>query len=210
MPLGNNEGRSTFVNISKGRIAVKENSQTVYYHHISGIMVDFEIKDDNYNNKPYKKLCITMEDGMESFELQMRIDSGYFRCFAKILPNINFLLPVQIIPQYSDKDGKQETWLYVKQQSMQGGDFDQTLKHWFTKDKPNGLPQMEKVKYRGEEVWDGSKQNQFLIDLVLRAKAKLPHPAIAGPTNQLPPAEVNKNEPVNANDITEPVDDLPF
>jgi hypothetical protein len=42
------------------------------------------------------------------------------------------------------------------------------IKHYFTRDNPNGLPSLKKVKIKGVESWDDSDMMEFLEAYVSR------------------------------------------
>jgi len=204
MGLGQNTGRNTYVNISKGRLVVKKDGEVHEYGFVEGHLVDIEIVDDEYQGDKFKKLSLKFNDGKENYILQMRLDSGYGRAFCCIIPNANLELPMKISPSFKDDRGG----MFINQSGS-------ALKWYFTKDNPNGLPQLKKVELRGKTQWDNYDQQEFFIDLLLnKIKPSLKHEALAGPATPvdqepggegMPPAYVP-----DANDIKEPLNDLPF
>lgn len=199
MGLGNNSGKITFVNIKKGKLAIKKDNEVHLFEYIEGLLTDIEIRDEEYQGEKYKRLCLKINDGREDFLLQMRLDSGYGRAFCCIAPNIELDKPFKLSPTFTEKDGKQAGGMFINQHGK-------ALKWFFTRDNPNGLPPMKEVEFKGKKMWDNAEQQQFFIALLLNdIKPKLVHPLFAGPVHQV------AEEPLpDATSITEPMDDLPF
>lgn len=202
MGLGNNDGRFAYVNIKQGKLAIKKGNEIVLFNYIEGFISDIDIRTDEYQGKQYKKLCISIDDGSESFQLQMKLDSGYGRAFCNMIENVNLEEPVKITPTYEEKDGKGYTGMFMNQNK-------QPIKWKYTKDHPHDLPPLEKVSFKGQEMWDNSKQMQFYYELLMtKIKPKLNAHAsvVAGPAHQFQ----EKERIPTAAEITEPIDDLPF
>lgn len=222
MPVGNREAL-TFVNIKEGKFIIKEGDVKKEYNYIEGWITGLEIKDDEYQGKAFKKLMITLEDGIERFQLQMRLDSGYGRAFCCLIPNVDPLKDVNISLSYKVENKKPQAGLFIRQGTT-------PIKWAFTRDNPNGLPELKSTVHKGETLWDNTDQERFFIDLLLnKIKPTLPkHPPTHGivmhtadkaqgqaaasfqaqaPSTQ--PAEVGKTF-LSPDDITEPMDDLPF
>ena len=59
---------------------------------------------------------------------------------------------------YIDGDNKASV-LFINQNGA-------AIKHFFTKENPNGMPPLEKIKVKGVETWDDTKRMEFLEDFV--------------------------------------------
>lgn len=129
--------------------------KTVYeefYDYIEGHIIDIAVKKTDKMGKFWK---ITLLDEGTEYVLEMNYSSGYSSAFLKTLPNVDFTKPVRITPKMTLENGKKRATLFVNQNGT-------GLKWYFTKDNPNGLPQMVKTKHKGEEVWDDTEMLDFL------------------------------------------------
>jgi hypothetical protein len=166
MALLNNSTSAIYLNITSGKIAqrIDHKSDTSkertlkdgrvideeLYDNVSGFITAIKIKDNQYG----RQLSIGIENNGKQAVLQMPFSSGYAISFLKALPNADLKQEVTLIPKSEEKDGKTKTVMFISQ----GG---KGVKWAFTKDNPNGLPQMEKIKVKGKETWDDSKQLEF-------------------------------------------------
>lgn len=201
MGLGQNTGTITFVNISKGRLIIKKDGVVSEFGYVEGHLIGIEIQDAEYQGDKYKRLSLKINDGTQSYILQMRLDSGYGRAFCCAIPNANLSLPIKISPSFKDDRGG----LFLNQNGH-------ALKWFFTKDNPNGLPQMKPVEVRGKTVWDNSDQQEFFVRMIERLKTKLVPELLAGPaapTDQ-PHSDMPPDMAPSTQDIQQVVDDLPF
>lgn len=204
MGLGQDTGSFKFVNISKGKLVIKKDGEIQTFGYLEGHLTDIEILEDEYQGDKYLKLSLKINDGSESFLLQMRLDSGYGRAFCCIIPNANLEWPMKISPSFKDDRGG----LFIKQNGA-------ALKWYFNKDNPRDLPQLKKVKVGNKELWDNADQQAYFINMLMKKiKPKLKHDLLAGPATPItdevddgmPPTQVPSE-----NDIQQPVDqDLPF
>lgn len=100
---------------------------------------------------------ITGEDGGKHI-LQVPFDSAYARGFLYSEPNIELDSPVEFEPYqyFSKKKSRDATGLSIYQH---GEKLDWA---YGTKANPGGVPPLEKTVYKGQEVWDNTKQLKFL------------------------------------------------
>lgn len=197
MGLGNDTTRFTYVNIKKGQLVIKKGDQTEVFNYVEGVLTGLDIREDEYQGNKYKKLCLTMTDKNESYQLQMKMESGYCRAFCNMIENVNLTMPFKIEPKMEEVGDKKNTKVFISQ----GGT---NLKWKYTKDNPGELPLLEKITFKGKEAWDNTNQQAYYTDMLLnKIKPMLQHSILAGPAHQL-------DEVPNASDITEPIDDLPF
>ena len=170
MATGNNNN-AAFYTISNGKICrqfssptensisrVNMNGKTVheeFYDFIDGIITGIESRESTYG----KQWSITIKDDLETQVLQMNYSGGYAAAFLKTLPNVDILAKVKIIPKLTIEGEKKKTTLFI---SQNGG----ALKHFYSKDTPNGLPQLKKVKIKGKDAWDDSDMMEFLEAMV--------------------------------------------
>lgn len=174
MGLGNNNN-AIFLNIADGKIirrfqnATKDSVERTltkgpnagkvvheeHYSFVEGMIVDISTKDSDYG----KSWLVTIQDGNEKFVLQMDYSGGYSSAFLKALPNVDLSQKVKLSPKMTMEGDKKKTTLFINQ----GGT---AAKHYFTKDNPNGLPQMVQKKVKGKLTWDDSDMMEFFENMV--------------------------------------------
>lgn len=174
MALGNNNS-AIYLNVADGKIvrrfqnATKDSKERVlakgpnagkvvheeHYSFVEGKIVDIQTKDSEYG----KSWLVTIQDGEEKYILQMDYSGGYSSAFLKALPNVDLSSKVKLSPKMTIEGDKKKTTLFVNQHGA-------ACKHFYTKDQPNGLPQMKKIKVKGKDQWDDSDMMQFFEDMV--------------------------------------------
>jgi len=187
MGLGNNNGRFTYANITKGKVAVKQDGVVNLFGYVEGWLRDIEVRDDEYKNIKYKKLCLVLSDGTETFQLQMKLNSGYGRAFCKIIKNADLTKPLRLQPAYSEDNDKKSTSMFIDQNGN-------NLKWYYKNSELRDLPPMEQITFKGETVWDDSKQQLFFINMLLNeirpqldaAALEVHTPIAAFPQDQAP------------------------
>ena len=123
---------------------------------LSGCITAITTKD----HPDYGKFwLITLVDGDWSGVVQIKYSSGYASAFLKLLPNVNLSKDVTIQPKMVVDGDKKKASLFIMQEGI-------PLKHFYTKDNPNGLPQMKKIKVKGKETWDDTEMMEFLEKMV--------------------------------------------
>jgi hypothetical protein len=123
---------------------------------LSGRITEIKTKD----HPDYGKFwLITLTDGDWSGVLQIKYSSGYASAFLKMLPNVDLSKDVTIVPKMTIDGDKKKASLFIMQEGV-------PLKHFYTKDNPNGLPQMKKIKVKGKETWDDTDMMEFLEKMV--------------------------------------------
>lgn len=153
-----------------------------FYKGWQGKIVDISTKDNEFG----KQWLITIQDEDGTAILQMPYSSGYSMAFLKCLPNVDLSRHVKIIPSLKMEGDKKKTTVFLEQ----GGT---PIKWAFTKDNPNGLPELKQKKIKGKVVWDDSEILEFLEEMVK--------------SDILP--KIKKSAPVTADDIDEK-DEAPF
>ena len=76
-----------------------------------------------------------------------------------MLPNIDLTKEMKVSPSVKEVDGKNKSSLFINQDGK-------ALKHAFTRETPNGMPDMEQVTVNGSQVWDDTKRLVFLQNMV--------------------------------------------
>ena len=226
MGLGNNSS-AIYVDLRNGKVmrysktnepgtmpVVSTKGDTRYYYiydFIEGHVTNFSTREEEIAGKTRLKFQIHMDDKGESYLVKMDVDSSYFRMFCSVLPNINWSYPVRLIPRMKEEN-------QVKKTSMIVVNNGNPVKFAFTKDNPNGKPEVTFTKNKKGEIVDIDREEElkFFFDLIAKAKANLVHPAVAASA----PSEgfSRKAEPVSESSFTAdhtpfsefPEDDLPF
>lgn len=162
---------------ANSKTRVNKSGKTVheeFYDYIHGTIVGIKTKDSADYGRSW---VITMDDGEETSVLQLNYSSGFSNAFLKTLPNVDLKKPVRLIPKTSLVDGKKKSTLFVNQ----GG---QSLKWYYTKDDPNGLPELKKKQGKGKDkgkiLYDDSDVMEFLEEMVMtEIVPKLPQKFVA-------------------------------
>jgi hypothetical protein len=125
------------------------------YSFVEGLITDIQTKDSDYG----KSWLVTIEDNGEKYILQMDYSSGYSSSFLKALPNVDISAKVKLSPKMTIEGDKKKTTLFINQHGT-------AAKHFYTKDNPNGLPQMVQKKVKGKMQWDDSEMMEFFENMV--------------------------------------------
>jgi hypothetical protein len=128
-----------------------------FYDFLDGVLTDIFVKENDFG----KFWVVVLSDVTSKLrqQLQFGYSSGYAVGFLKALPNVDVEHPLTIIP-YAKKDGdKLKTTVFLKQ-------FNTTLKWFYTKEHPNELPALKKIRVKGKNLWDDSKTMEFLEKMV--------------------------------------------
>jgi len=146
-PTGSSKQRTT----KEGKVVNEE-----IYDAVTGIITDIKVTTHDKYGKFWN---VYLQDGEDTYCLQMNYSSGYASAFLKALPNVDLSARVKLIPSMKVVDGKKKVTLFINQHGR-------ALKHFYSKENPNGLPPMVKTKFKGQEVWDDTDMMQFLEAMV--------------------------------------------
>ncbi len=127
-----------------------------YYDKFTGFLKNIKTNEGAYG----KSWIFTFKDENEIYHLQLSYSNSFATAFLKMLPNIDVSKVMTLSPSVKEIDGKNKSSLFVNQDGS-------VIKHAYTMDKPNGLPDMEQVMVKGEKVWDDTKRLQFLEQMIL-------------------------------------------
>lgn len=161
MSLTNNS-RGIYVNLKRGRFAIKVKNKNgedsiELYENLTGRIVGVQFKDESYNGQDFLVAVFEIVDNVDTYLLQIRVDSGYFRTLCNSLKSGDVNRIVKLSAMFTDAGGKTKTVMFVKQDGK-------TLKHFHTQDKLGDLPPLEKVTYKGKERYDGTNQQKYWMD----------------------------------------------
>lgn len=126
-----------------------------FYRGWSGKITNIETRESDYG----KDWNVTIEDGESTAVIQFKYSSGYASSFLKALPNVDPNENVTLSPKLTIEGDKKRAALFISQNGK-------GVKWYYTKDTPNGIPPMQKVKIKGIEQWDDSEMMEFLEDMV--------------------------------------------
>ena len=131
---------------------------------LTGFITNVNTRENDYG----KQWQLTFTDGADTYIVSMPYSSRYASSFLKALPNINIEEPLRFMPwAMKDKNdvSKTITGITCYQDGVK-------IAPAFTKEEPNGLPQMIKIKVKGKEQWDDSDMTSFLEQTALKIFAK--------------------------------------
>lgn len=166
MGLGNNSnGQKIFLGIKEGKIILKhkDSGRVEEFDNLEGTLRSMWIKHDGQYGP---ELQVTLRDAGQDYCLQMRLASGYARSFMKIAPNFALAEPMKLVP--SVRTGSKENLEY----GMFVYQGNKALKWYYTRDTPNGLPELMPCKVKNNQGalidgWDGSAQLNFLVSAII-------------------------------------------
>ncbi|BAQ92509.1 hypothetical protein [uncultured Mediterranean phage uvMED] len=181
----NNNGNFKYINFISGKFVerVPEGTQGAEARKLTkgpneGKEI-FELKHDNYAGQIFdirvesteygQKLVMLMDIANEgepetTAKISLSMSSGPAKGFCAKMENIDFSKDVELRGYYierSDKPGVFGSYMVP----YQGG---AKIAPLYTRDNPNGLPEMEKIKVKGVEMWDDTKQIEFYSKIVDR------------------------------------------
>ena len=126
-----------------------------YYPAFVGKLIDIKVQDGNYG----KTWNFYFQDKGEIYILQLSYSNSFSTAFLKMLPNIDLSKEMKVSPSVKEVDGKNRSSLFVNQDGK-------AMKHAYTRENPNGMPDMEQVQVNGQLVWDDTKRLVFLQAMV--------------------------------------------
>jgi hypothetical protein len=168
MGLTNSQGGSkVFLSISNGKLvrSFKEKTEgavsrinkagrevfEMFYDSLEGTITGVGTKESDYG----KFLVVQVESNGVNYQLEMNFSSGYSASFLKTLPNVNLSTRVSITPKLTIDGDKKKSVCFLNQNGS-------GLKWAFTRENPNGMPDLVKIKVKGKDTWDDSDRMEFL------------------------------------------------
>lgn len=179
MGLNKHEG-GTFLSISDGKIVrrheaevkgktvsrVNKLGKTVHeekFDDIEGIISDLRLRTDTSGQGYGDQYVIQITDGSDVYSINVQQNSRYATSFLKCLPNLDLSTPVRLMP-WSMQDKKNPAKNITGITLWQGKE---KILPAYTKEDPNGLPEMKKVKLKGKDTWDSYEMDEFLKGMAL-------------------------------------------
>lgn len=174
MGLNKNTEKSTYLSVSGGKLIkthkqpnadtverVNKLGRTVYEEHfvdLTGKLVDIATREHQDYGKQWQ---LKFESDGEIFLIQMPFSGRYASSFLRVLPNLDLKKEMRFKPwEMTDKNdaSKKVSGITI----YQGG----KILPYYTKDEPNGLPELKQVKVKGKITWDDSDLMDFLENMV--------------------------------------------
>lgn len=172
MALENRTGSGNYITILGGKFCqrvpegtegseerVNKLGKTVhekFYTSFTGKLVGISTQDSPYG----KNWVFDFVDAGQPYHLQLGYSNSFATQFLKMLPNVDLTKEMKVSPSVKEEDGKKKSSLFVNQDGV-------AIKHAYTMANPNGLPDMEQVMVKGQQVWDDTKRLEFLYNMVM-------------------------------------------
>jgi hypothetical protein len=129
-----------------------------FFRDLTGVITKIETKENDYG----KQWQITFQDSTDKYMVQMPYSGRYSSSFLKALPNLKQGEPVKFNPwEMQDKNNSSKTITGVTLYQDDGNGMVK-VPSAYTKENPNGLPEMKKKKIKGKDVWDDTEMMEFL------------------------------------------------
>lgn len=126
-----------------------------FYDSFTGKLVGIKTQDGEYG----KSWIFSFKDKEDVYNLQLSYSNSFATQFLKMLPNADLSKEMKVSPSVKNVDGKDKSSLFINQDGV-------ALKHAYTRENPNGIPDMEQVTVKGQLVWDDTKRIAFLYNMV--------------------------------------------
>lgn len=171
----------------------------VFYDYVEGILTGIAVfKHEQYGKQWY----FDITDGNDTYRLQLS-EGKPLTSLLFALPSCNIARPLRLTPYEFEADGKFKSGITIKQDG-------QKVPWFFTKENPKGMPELQVVKYQGEDRYDNFERMQFLenylnehLKPLLQGQATASLLQDAERQGSLPSAS-------SAQDLPDGADDLPF
>ena len=126
-----------------------------FYDSFTGKLIDIKVQDGTYG----KTWNFVFKDKEEPYTLQLSYSNSFSTALLKMLPNVDLTKEMKISPSVKEIDGKTRSSLFINQDGK-------AIKHAYSRENANGMPDMEQVTVKGILVWDDTKRLEFLEKMV--------------------------------------------
>lgn len=127
------------------------------YDSVVGHAVKLEEYKREHGKKVYIGYKLHLRDASDLFVVDMPYQSRLLRSFLQSCPNMNWEKPLSIRAfKGKNEAGDPEQAIWFQQDG-------QTIKYFFTKDHPNGMPEPRQTR----TGWDFSARQEWLIDRMM-------------------------------------------
>ncbi len=175
----NKTGNTTFLQIINGKLAVRvpegvqgstkrtnKSGKEVYellYSVVEGLITNVSISEAGEFGK---ELHIKLVNEGEVYVIQTGASGGNAFGFLSRVPNINFAEMVELRPYaILDKATNKTKSYFIAYQKNAEGKYTK-LDSAFTKENPNGLPELKKIKFQGKDVFDDTDRITFFEQMI--------------------------------------------
>lgn len=164
MGLKNNTQTIKYLRIKEGKFYLGKDTESPFGE-LEGTITGLRYKNEEFDGAPLRKLIITVNDGTDTYQVGLNVESQNYNTFVSFLRNADLTKPVTLHPKLEagNKDGKD-----FKKHSILVSQDGTYLKGYFTKATPNGLPEWKSVKVGNKKVTDKSEFLEFLEQFVTR------------------------------------------
>lgn len=128
-----------------------------FYDNFTGKLVGIKTQDGAYG----KSWIFSFKDKEEVYHLQLSYSNSFATALLKMLPNCDLTKEMKVSPSVKEVEGKSKSSLFINQDGV-------AIKHAYTMASPNGMPDMEQVTVKGQQVWDDTKRIEFLYNMVAK------------------------------------------
>jgi hypothetical protein len=126
-----------------------------FYDSLTGILKHVSTKESEYG----KFWVVKMESEGKLYQIEMNYSGGYAASFLKTIPNADISKEFTLTPKLTIEGDKKKSVIFINQKGL-------GLKWFFTRDNPNGMPELAKIKVKGKDTWDDSDRMEFLENYV--------------------------------------------
>lgn len=152
--------------ISKGVNQGKERF-FIEYDGISGELLDVNLEKTDTGNR----MVFTIVDDGQTYILQLDMDNAYGEAFLLRMNNLNVTNPINFKPWSMDAG----EWFNLTGKTIKGTKSGLTIyqgeakiNSFYTKEEPNGLPDLVQKTIKGEVKWNSDDRDNFLYEEFLK------------------------------------------
>ena len=122
--------------------------------YLTGIIYD---EDNEFGDR----WLLTLSDEQETNQIELPMKGATVFGLLSALPNVDVSKQVKLRATSFERDNSDRpmNWVFVNQQD-ESGEWHGVERAW-TKDNPGKMPDLEKTKFNGKEVWDSGKRIEF-------------------------------------------------
>ena len=161
------QGKMIIAATEKSSTTIEKNGKLYEtYNSLTGKITGVNVVDGYEGSKD---LVVSITEDGETYNLQFGVNSGYFRSFSRMFPNVDTLKDLEIFCTFRDEDGKSKSGIVIQQD----GNW---VRRFYTYENMGDCPVAIPVEVNGSTTYDYTEQNNFLIESIISkfAKEKLP------------------------------------
>jgi hypothetical protein len=134
------------------------------FDHVEGFLSDVYSEDSDYG----KRWVVKVTDGDEVYIITFKYSSGYSKSFLNQVENVNLDRPIRISCSYKEEEKNGKTvkntaiWMHHKDDN---GSWE-WVRFKYSKDNPQGRPELKELVVKGEKVYDDTDQLKFFEGVV--------------------------------------------